>query len=95
MCGSGPNIFQRYHNLPEASAEHIFLDENGVRTFRTGDLGKLTPENALVITGRIKEQYKLRNGKFVTPSLVESAICRSPFIEQCFVHGDNLAFNGK
>ncbi len=93
VCASGPNIFLRYHNLPEASAESCFVDELGVRTFRTGDLGKFTEEGALVITGRIKEQYKLQNGKFVIPTALEAAICRSRFIEQCMVHGDNLPHN--
>lgn len=63
VCGSGPNIFRCYHNLPAESAQHIFTDETGARTFRTGDVGHLTEEGALVITGRIKEQYKLKNGK--------------------------------
>jgi long-chain acyl-CoA synthetase len=93
VCGSGPNIFLRYHNLPEATQESCFVDELGVRTFRTGDLGRFTEEGALVITGRIKEQYKLQNGKFVIPTTIEAAVGRSRFIEQCMVHGDNLPHN--
>ncbi len=93
ICGSGPNIFLRYRNLPQETADCCFTDELGVRTFKTGDLGKFTDEGALVITGRIKEQYKLQNGKFVIPTTLESAICRSRFIEQAMVHGENLPFN--
>ena len=47
---------------------------DGRRVFRTGDLGRLSPENVLSITGRIKEQYKLANGKFVVPGPIENAI---------------------
>ena len=44
----------------------------------------------LRITGRIKEQFKLQNGKFVVPTQLESAINRSPFVDQTMVHGSNL-----
>jgi long-chain acyl-CoA synthetase len=92
VCASGPNIFRRYHNLPEETARDVF-EEDGVRVFRTGDLGTFTPEGMLRITGRIKEQYKLQNGKFVIPTQLESAINRSRFIDQTMVHGSNLPAN--
>jgi hypothetical protein len=38
-------------------------------------------------------RYKLQNGKFVIPSLLEAAICRSIFIDQACVHGENLPHN--
>ena len=33
-----------------------------------GDLGKLTSDGYLSITGRVKSQFKLENGKYVSPS---------------------------
>ncbi|MEM6797438.1 MAG: AMP-binding protein, partial [Acidobacteriota bacterium] len=59
----GPNVMKGYHNLPEQTAE-VMTEEGG---FRTGDLGRLDADNFLYITGRIKEQYKLENGKYVVP----------------------------
>ena len=43
----------------------------------------------LKITGRIKEQFKLTNGKYVVPAPLEDMLCRSRFIAQAFVHGAN------
>lgn len=45
------------------------------------------------ITGRIKEQYKLENGKYVVPAPLEDIVCRSHFINQCLLFGDNREYN--
>jgi long-chain acyl-CoA synthetase len=47
----------------------------------------------LKLTGRVNELYKLENGKFVMPSLVESALGRSNYISQNCVIGANRPFN--
>ena len=41
----------------------------------------------IVIIGRIKEQFKLENGKFVVPASLEDAYTRSPYIAQIFITG--------
>ena len=61
----GPNVMQGYWNLPEATAE-VMTEDGG---FRTGDLGKLV-DGYLSITGRVKSQFKLENGKYVSPCLL-------------------------
>jgi long-chain acyl-CoA synthetase len=65
----------------------------GIRYFRTGDLGCLVDKRFLKLTGRVNELYKLENGKFVMPSLVESALGRSNYISQNCVIGANRPFN--
>lgn len=65
----------------------------GLRYFRTGDLGRMIDNRFLKLTGRVNELYKLENGKFVMPSLVESAIGRSNYISQNCVIGANRPFN--
>lgn len=52
------------------------------RYFRTGDLGRMEDGTYLRITGRIKEQYKLDNGKFVVPGPIEAAMTSSTYITQ-------------
>jgi long-chain acyl-CoA synthetase len=60
---------------------------------RTGDLGYLDEDGYLFITGRIKEQYKLANGKYVVPSLLEERLKVSPFIANVMVFGDDQPHN--
>ena len=88
----GPNVMQGYHGLPELTAEVIF-DLDGKRAFRTGDMGRLSPDGFLTITGRFKEQYKLENGKYVVPTVLEDRLKLSGFINQVFVYGDNKPYN--
>jgi long-subunit acyl-CoA synthetase (AMP-forming) len=45
------------------------------------------------ITGRIKEQYKLENGKYVMPGPLEERLALSPFIRNVMLHGANRAYN--
>ena len=77
-----------YRRNPEANAE-AFYEHDGKRFFRTGDMGRMVEGKFLKITGRIKEQFKLENGKYVVPAPMEDAFSRSPFIAQCFLNGHN------
>jgi long-chain acyl-CoA synthetase len=85
----GPNIMQGYHNRPEESSA-VLMDD---RTFRSGDMGYLDDDGYLYITGRIKEQYKLENGKYVVPSPLEEELKLSPFIANVMIHGANKPYN--
>ncbi|MEM8930462.1 MAG: long-chain fatty acid--CoA ligase [Acidobacteriota bacterium] len=85
----GPNVMQGYHNLPEQTAE-VMTEDGG---FRTGDLGRLDADGFLFITGRVKEQYKLENGKYVVPGPLEDQLQLSPLIVQAFVDGANRPHN--
>ncbi len=85
----GPNVMVGYHNLPEATGQ-VLREDGGLHT---GDLGWVDDEGYLHITGRIKEQYKLENGKYVFPSAIEETIKLSMFIENAMVYGHNRPFN--
>jgi len=61
--------------------------------FHTGDLGSLDQDGRLKITGRLKEQYKLENGKYVCPTPIEEAIGMSRFISQVVLCGANRPYN--
>lgn len=61
--------------------------------FHTGDLGRMGKDGFLRVTGRIKEQYKLENGKYVVPTPIESAIGMSRFVNQVLLCGANRPFN--
>lgn len=85
----GPNVMVGYHAREQENKE-VFTEDKG---FRTGDLGYLDDEGFLYITGRIKEQYKLENGKYVAPAPLEEQLKLSPFILNAMVYGDNRLYN--
>lgn len=85
----GPNVMRGYYNQPEASAQ--VLTEDG--WFRSGDLGYLDDEGYLFITGRIKEQYKLENGKYVDPAPLEEQLKLSRYIANVMLYGANKHHN--
>jgi long-chain acyl-CoA synthetase len=85
----GPNVMLGYHNRPEDNAAALMPDGG----LRTGDLGYLDADGYLYIAGRIKEQYKLENGKYVMPSVLEETLKLSPFIASAMIHGDGRPYN--
>ncbi len=85
----GPNVMQGYHNREDENAK-VLMSDGG---FRSGDMGRLDSEGYLYITGRIKEQYKLENGKYVVPSPLEEEIKLSPFVANAMLYGMNKPYN--
>ena len=85
----GPNVMRGYHDRPEETRA-AFTADGGLRT---GDLGRLDEDGFLYITGRIKEQYKLANGKYVSPAPLEERLKLSPFIAAAMICGENRSHN--
>lgn len=94
ICCIGPNVMKGYYKNQKATDEVISIAPDGKsRMFHTGDLGKMDSLGWVSVTGRIKEQYKLENGKYVVPAPIESAIGMSRFINQVVVCGSNRPHN--
>lgn len=85
----GPNVMQGYHNNPEATSK-VITEDGG---FRTGDIGRLDEDGFLFITGRIKEKYKLQNGKYVFPATIEEESQLAPYVENVLVCGEGRSHN--
>ncbi|ALF54645.1 long-chain fatty acid--CoA ligase [Nostoc piscinale CENA21] len=81
----GPQIMQGYYQNPEATAKVI--DTEG--WFDSGDLGWVTPENDLVLTGRAKDTIVLTNGENIEPQPIEDACLRSPYVDQIMLVGQD------
>ncbi|MEW6493951.1 MAG: AMP-binding protein, partial [Cyanobacteriota bacterium] len=81
----GPQVMQGYYQKPEATAKAI--DSEG--WFDTGDLGWITPQNDLVLTGRAKDTIVLSNGENIEPQPIEDACLRSPYIDQIMLVGQD------
>lgn len=85
----GHAVMKGYHNQPDET-KATMTDDGGLRT---GDLGRFDDDGFLFITGRVKEIYKLENGKYVAPAPIEEKITLSPYIVQTMVHGMNKPHN--
>jgi len=85
----GPNVMLGYYNLPEEN-EKVFTADHG---FRSGDLGYKDEDGFIFIRGRIKEQYKLENGKYVVPGPIEEQIQLSGYVSNVMVYGEQRPYN--
>jgi long-chain acyl-CoA synthetase len=81
----GPQVLKGYYKNPEATAKAI--DSQG--WFDSGDLGWITPQNDLVLTGRAKDTIVLTNGENIEPQPIEDACLRSPYIDQIMLVGQD------
>jgi long-chain acyl-CoA synthetase len=80
----GPNVMKGYHHKPEATAA-VMTPTGGLRT---GDRGRFDADGYLFITGRLKDQFKLENGKYVFPAALEEVIDLHPLVASSFVYGE-------
>lgn len=87
LC-KGPNVMAGYYNDPELTAS--VFDEEG--WFHTGDIGHIKDGRFLMVTDRKKEIFKLSNGKFIAPQVIENIFKESPAIDQLMVIGEHEKF---
>jgi long-chain acyl-CoA synthetase len=84
----GPHVFTGYYRDPDATAETLSADG----WLRSGDLGMVTDEGFVAITGRKKDLIITSNGKNITPVNIESALRESRYITEAVVFGDNRPY---
>lgn len=77
----GPNIFQGYHNNPEAT-QAVLSDGY----FKTGDVGHQDADGNFFITDRVKELIKYK-GFQVAPAELEGLISSHPLVRDVAVIG--------
>ena len=78
---SGACLASGYLNRPDINAQK-FLDHDGVRIYRTGDIGRFLPGGDIEFFGRLDDQIKIR-GYRVELAEVEAEILRHPAVSQC------------
>ncbi len=86
----GPQVMQGYYRDAEATAKAINPDG----WFNSGDLGMLTANNDLTITGRAKDTIVLSSGENIEPTPIEDACLRSQYISQIVLVGQDQKFLG-
>ncbi|MEE4315347.1 MAG: AMP-binding protein [Erythrobacter sp.] len=82
ICMRGYNQMAGYNDNPQATAETI--DKHG--WLHTGDLGTMTANGYLKITGRVKEMI-IRGGENLFPAEIEAALLEHPAIADVAVAG--------
>jgi long-subunit acyl-CoA synthetase (AMP-forming) len=85
-----PSLMRGYLSSIDDQTRQIATHPLGLvdQWYPTGDKGYLDKEGFLYVTGRLKSEYKLSNGKYVNPEYIESCILESPMIEQVLVMAD-------
>lgn len=83
----GPLVCKGYHNTPGVTAQQI---TDG--WLHTGDLGDISEDGFISITGRKKDLIITAGGKNVSPGLLEASVMTSPVVNQCLVIGDKKPF---
>ena len=89
----GPQLFRGYWKQPEASAQ-AFIEHDGERFFRTGDLGYYDEEGYFFITDRLKRMINCAGYK-VWPAEVEAMLYAHPAIQEACVIGVRDAYRGE
>ncbi|MGH3191406.1 MAG: class I adenylate-forming enzyme family protein [Streptosporangiaceae bacterium] len=82
LAARGPIVSPGYFRQPEATAATMLPGG----WLRSGDLGYIRGDGALVLTGRAKDMYKC-GGELVTPTEVEACLTRHADIVQAYVVG--------
>lgn len=87
LCISGSLVCKGYHNQPEVTEQQI---TDG--WLHTGDLGSISEDGFVTITGRKKDLIITAGGKNVSPGPIEEVIQRCEFVSQALVLGDKRPF---
>jgi len=83
----GPQVFAGYHGDPAAT--RATLTDGWLQS---GDLGKLSSDGYLAVTGRKKDLIITSSGKNVTPVNIENALRETRWISEAVVYGDRRPY---
>lgn len=79
-----------YYEDKETTDEVIEIDKDGRRWFHSGDIGYVTEDNFIYVTGRIKNVIVTQNGKNIYPEELELLLSAIEEIEECMVYGKEV-----
>ncbi len=80
-----PTVMMGYYKMPEESAE-MFTEDGWLKT---GDIGYVTNDGQLFITGRVKNLIILSSGENVSPEAIENKFGEVGLVEEVLVYGEN------
>jgi fatty-acyl-CoA synthase len=89
----GPEVFAGYWKCPEATAA-AFIEIDGKRFFRSGDLGRIDEEGYFFITDRLKRMINASGFK-VWPAEVEALMFKHPAVQEACVISARDSYRGE
>ncbi len=89
----GPEVFKGYWKRPEATAQ-AFIEIDGKRFFRSGDMGRIDEDGYFFMTDRLKRMINASGFK-VWPAEVEALMFRHPAIQEACVIATKDAYRGE
>ncbi|OBV10728.1 AMP-binding protein [Erythrobacter dokdonensis] len=89
----GPQVMRGYWNRPETDAD-TFVERDGKRYLRTGDVARIDADGFLEIVDRIKDMIAVGGFK-VFPSVVEDVILEHPAVKEALVIGVPEEYRGE
>lgn len=82
---STPTLMTGYYKMPEETAE-MFTEDGWLKT---GDIGELTPDGELFVTGRVKNLIILSSGENVSPEAIEKKFGSEPLVNEVLICGED------
>ncbi|MDZ4271053.1 MAG: AMP-binding protein, partial [Erythrobacter sp.] len=89
----GPQVMRGYWNRPESDGD-TFVERDGKRYLRTGDVAQIDADGFLAIVDRIKDMIAVGGFK-VFPSVVEDVIVEHPAVKEALVIGVPEEYRGE
>ena len=80
-----PTVMMGYYKMPQETDE-MFTPDGWLKT---GDIGVLTDDRQLFITGRVKNLIILSNGENVSPEAIEKKFDSCPLVKDVMVYGED------
>jgi long-chain acyl-CoA synthetase len=89
----GPQVMRGYWRRPETDAD-TFIERDGKRYLRTGDVARVDADGFLEIVDRIKDMIAVGGFK-VFPSVIEDVILEHPAVKEALVIGVPEEYRGE
>jgi long-chain-fatty-acid--[acyl-carrier-protein] ligase len=77
ICVCGPNVFSGYLGNPRSA----FIEIDGKKWYRTGDIGHIDAEENLIISGRLRRFAKI-GGEMISLGAIEEVLCKELLRQQ-------------
>lgn len=81
ICIGGTGVSRGYRNKPGLSAERFVSLKNGIKVYKTGDMGRILPDGNIEFLGRKDNQVKIR-GHRIELGEIENTLKQHPDIVQ-------------